>query len=156
MIDQAIYPLTRLFMPAEFFDQSINRLNGWADFRDDRSNLTRRVAEALAKPMKELRSGELATLLRQRMGGDIVLALGLMVVSEEPLIRADSGSGDLLELVMQYGWADWSRTQAYGVDPYGLIGMVEATISGLRELTGGLEASFGRMHADCLANEVPR
>lgn len=156
MINQTIHPLTRLFMPAEFFDQSINQVNGRADLRDGRSHLTRRVAEALAKPMKELRSDELATLLRQRTGGDIALALALMLVSEEPLICADSGSGDLLELVMQYGWADWSRTQAYGVDPYWLIGMLESTISRLRELAGGLEASFGRIHADCLTNEAPR
>lgn len=155
MIDQNIFPLTSLFMPAEFFDQSINRLNGRADSPDDRTTLTRRVAEAQAKPMKELRSGELATLLRQRMGGDIALALGLMLVSEQPLIGADSGSGDLLGLVMQYEWADWLRTRAYGVDPYWLVGMLEATVSGLRTLAGELEASFGRIRAESLANEGP-
>ena len=118
-------------------DTSSERLGG-----DDRTNLTRRVSESAAKPISELTTADVATMLRQEVGGDFALALALMIISEEPLICGDSYSGDILKLALERDWQAWLRTEKYGVDPYWLISSVESTVSGLRTLSAELEDAF--------------
>ena len=109
---------------------------------DDRTNLTRRVSESVAKPISELTTADVATMLRQEVGGDFALALALMIISEEPLICGDSYSGDLLKLALERDWQAWLRTEKYGVDPHWLISSVESTVSGLRTLSAELEGAL--------------
>ena len=81
-------------------------------------------------------------MLRQNVGGDLALALALMIISDEPLICGDSYSGDILKLTLERDWPAWLRTEQFGVDPYWLVSSVESTVSGLRTLTDELEDAF--------------
>lgn len=134
-----ICSVASLFLPADVLEKSINEINGEINSHDWRTNLTIRVSEALSKPIKSLCAEEITTLLRQGIGGEITLALGLMLVSEEPMICGDSYCGDILKLVLERSWAEWIKTEKYGVDPYGLSAMIESTVFGLKSLGDELE-----------------
>lgn len=126
-------------------EKSIDEIDGQGNVADPRTNLTRRVAEARGKPIKDLMTDELCTLLRQRMGGTIALALGLFIVSEEPLICGDVGSGDLLQLTLEYDWSDWLATQQYGTDPWISMSTADSTVSGLRQSISEWEKLYAKM-----------
>jgi len=130
------------FLAPDLLQQSIQQLSGQVFPKDERTQLTRRVSTATSKPIAELGADEIVTLLRQQCGGDVALALALMLISEEPLMCGDSHSGDLLQLALQREWNAWLATEKYGVDPYGLISSIESTINGLKDLCVELEGSL--------------
>ncbi|MFC4159049.1 contact-dependent growth inhibition system immunity protein [Chitinimonas lacunae] len=135
MKNSLILPIVEKYLPPEVSSQSINGITQNPFPEDNRTNLTTRLSEICAKPIKELRTDDIATLLRQDVGDDISLAIALMLISEEPLICADSYSGDILMLTTQKTWEQWLATEVYGIDPYWLAGYVQDTIIALKELS---------------------
>ena len=148
---QDIYRYVRPFMREDMLEKSINDINGTLMATAKQMNLTDRVSAAKKKPMKSLTTDEICTLLRQREGGPIVLAIGIMIVGEEPLISADAGSGDLLRLVMEYEWNSWLATMPYGTDPWITISIAQSTLAGMREDLTELDALFAKLDADSKA-----
>lgn len=143
-----ILPVVKHYLPARTLAQSLNEA-GDAYFDSDlRTNLTRRLSAAMAKPIAELDSSEIALLLRQNVGGALVLAIGLMLVEEAPMARADHFWGDMLELVMERSWPQWLATEAYGVDPYGLVGSVEGMAESLRGMADRIETHEKRLQEE--------
>lgn len=143
-----ILPVARRYLPAETLAQSLNEAGDVYFESDLRTNLTRRLSVAMAKPIAELDSSDIALLLRQNVGGALVLAIGLMLVEEAPMARADHFWGDMLELVMERSWSQWLETQAYGIDPYGLVGAVEGMAESLRKMADRIENQEKRLQEE--------
>ena len=146
---QKLHSILSFYFSSEMLLKSIDQINGVDEPLDLQTDLTRRATEARRKPIGELTTRELCTLLRQGEGGTITLSLGMFIATEEPMISADNGSGDLLELLLEYDWKDWKKTVQYGNDPWGFISRVESTISGLRDSLEEMEKRCAKVDAAC-------
>nr|WP_229505422.1 contact-dependent growth inhibition system immunity protein [Massilia mucilaginosa] len=129
----------------------MGQINGTTHPPDASGGLARRVAAAQAKPLKLLQTDELCTLLRQREGGVLALALALYIVGQEPLIQADASPGDLFSLTLEYDWADWHAAQRFGIDPWVCLLEAQSAIAGLRASIAGMDSLCARLDAAATA-----
>ncbi|NHZ44382.1 contact-dependent growth inhibition system immunity protein [Massilia aquatica] len=144
---QAIYPVVSRCLPDSFLEQSLDAVNGRENLPSGHSPLAQRVRAAQAKPIKLLQTDELCTLLRQREGGVLALALALYIVDHEPLISADASPGDLFRLTLEYDWVDWHAAQRFGIDPWVCLLAAQATIAGLHALIAGSDSLCAELDA---------
>ena len=148
---QAIYPIVSRCLPDSFLEQSIDAVNGTENPPAGHSPLAQRVRAAQAKPIKLLQTDELCTLLRQREGGVLVLALALYIIEQEALICADASPGDLFRLTLEYDWSDWHAAQRFGIDPWVCLLEAQATIASLHALTAGSDSLCAQLDAASMA-----
>ncbi len=97
------------------------------------SNLVNRINKIIQKSIIDLTTEDIAVLLRQKIGGSFLLAIALMIIVEEPFIKAENYAVDLLNYCLEYSWSEWLEIEVYNIDPYDTIASIEFAVIGIEK-----------------------